>query len=63
LLIPKYPGVTILNGPPCAFGNGTPFISQASIASLKTFLGTDLSIIAFLGSRPVGTWSTPADVI
>ena len=34
LLIPKYPGVTILNGPPCALGKGTPFISQANIASL-----------------------------
>ena len=49
LLIPKYPGGMKRNGPPCALGNATPFISQASIASFLTLTGTDLSTKAFLG--------------
>ena len=62
LLIPKYPGVIILNGPPCEFGIATPFTSQATRASLYALIGTDLSTNAFIGSNCFGM-SAPAEVI
>src|SRR6218665_889551 len=62
LFTPVWPGTTGRNGPPWASGIGTPFISQASMASAMALAGTERSTMTLLGSMPSGNFSPAVPV-